>query len=145
MKNVFQNDPAYGLSPLRLWVMRVPYFFTGVLFSFTAWSNLLKYWGALDPMVGVAQAFWCALSLLALLGLRFPIKMLPLLLLQFGYKLIWILAVGYPLMSRGDLDAAGQELFMANAGGIVIDVVAIPWVYVAKNYIGGIFTGTRER
>ena len=145
LKSVLRTNPVYGLSPLRLWIMRIPYFFTGIFFSFAAWSNVIAHWGTFDPMAGVAQAFWCALSLLAVLGLRFPIKMLPLLLLQFAYKLIWILAVGYPLMERGDLDAGGQELFKANAIGVVIDVVAIPWLYVAKTYIVGIFTANQER
>lgn len=140
-----QNDYEHGLSSIRLWVMRVPYFFTGVLFTFTAWTSLLSYWGEFEATEGVAFAFWGALSVLSLFGLRFPIKMLPLLLLQFGYKLLWIAAVGYPLMSRGELDAGGQELFQANLIGVVIDAVAIPWLFVFRTYVVRAFTTSSER
>lgn len=125
--------------------MRVPYFLTGILFTLTAWTTLINYWGQFEATEGVAFAFWGALSILALFGLRFPIKMLPLLLLQFGYKVIWLLAVGYPLMTRGELDPNGQELFQANLMGTIIDVIAIPWLFVVKTYLIGALQRTSER
>lgn len=142
---MLSSNNEYGLSSLRLWLMRVPYFFTGVLFTFTAWSSLVGYWGEFEAVEGVAYAFWGALSLLALVGLRFPVKMLPLLLLQFGYKLIWIAAVGYPLLQRGELDPAGMELLQANLIGAGIDLVAIPWWFAIRTYILGVFTASSER
>lgn len=142
---MINSDNAYGLSTLRLLVMRIPYLLTGVLFTITAWSSLIGYWGKFEPVEGVAYSFWGALSLLALIGVRFPIKMLPVLLMQFGYKLIWIAAVGYPLLARGELDAAGQDLFRANAIGIAIDLIAVPWLFVFKTYILGVFTQPQER
>ncbi|WP_108812102.1 hypothetical protein [Sphingorhabdus sp. Alg231-15] len=125
----------FEVSAIRRWIMRIPFFFTGVLFTFTAWGTLIEHWGTFEPIEGVAFAFWGALSLLAIIGLRFPVKMLPILLLQFGYKLLWIAAVGYPLMSRGELDSSGQDLFQANAMGVVIDLIAIPWIYVIRTYV----------
>jgi hypothetical protein len=142
---MLNSNNEYGLSPLRLWVMRVPYFLTGVFFTITAWGALIEHWGQFEPTEGVAFAFWGTLSLLALLGVRFPIKMIPVLLIQFGYKLIWILAVGLPLMTRGELDASGQELFQANLIGIIIDMIAIPWLFVFKTYLLGAFQRTSER
>ncbi len=125
--------------------MRVPYFLTGVLFTMTAWTTLINYWGDFEPMEGVAYAFWGALSILALFGLRFPIRMLPLLLLQFGYKVVWILAVGLPLLTRGELDEGAKDLFQANALGAAIDLVAIPWLFVFKTYVLAAFTLSTER
>ena len=125
--------------------MRVPYFLTGVLFTVTAWTSLITYWGEFEATEGVAYAFWGALSVLALLGLRFPIKMLPLLLLQFGYKLLWIAAVGYPLIMCGTLDDGAQDLFYANLIGAIIDAVAIPWLFVFKTYVARAFTAFPER
>ena len=125
----------FEVSTWRRWVMRVPFFLTGVLFAFTAWGTLIEHWGNFEPTEGVAFAFWGALSLIAIIGLRFPVKMLPILLLQFGCKILWIAAVGYPLMSRGELDAAGQALLHANAAGALIDAIAIPWLFVARTYV----------
>lgn len=124
-----------SLPAWRPWLMRVPFFFTGVLFSFTAWGTLIEHWGTFEPNEGVAFAFWGALSLIALLGLRFPVRMLPILLLQFLYKLIWIAAVGYPLMVQGELGEVGMDLFKANVAGVMIDGVAIPWLYTIRVYI----------
>ena len=47
-------------------------------------------------LYGVAAAIWTAFGLLAILGLRDPIKYIPILLFQFIYKLIWIFAVFLP-------------------------------------------------
>jgi len=45
---------------------------------------------------GIAAAVWTAFGLLAILGLRDPIKYMPILLFQFIYKLIWLFAVLLP-------------------------------------------------
>jgi len=45
---------------------------------------------------GVAAAVWATFGLLAILGLRDPIRYMPILLFQFVYKLIWIFAVLLP-------------------------------------------------
>ena len=45
---------------------------------------------------GIAAAVWTTFGLLAILGLRDPIKYMPILLFQFIYKLIWIFAVFIP-------------------------------------------------
>ncbi|MEO1227952.1 MAG: hypothetical protein AAFZ18_03530 [Myxococcota bacterium] len=117
--------------------MRVPYVLTGGLFSVTVWSTLIDRWGQFAPVEGVAYAFWGALSLLAVIGIRFPVRMLPLLLLQLAYKAIWIAAVGYPLLSRGELDPDGRALLQANLVGVVIDAVAIPWRFTVRAYLAG--------
>ena len=128
--SVLSPKEPFGLSTLRLWVMRVPYFLTGVLFGITAWSTLFEFRGEFEPTEGVAYAFWGALSFLALIGLLHPVKMLPVLVLQFLYKGLWLLFVGLPLL--GIPDAHDEELFMAMAVGLVIDVVAIPWPFALR-------------
>ena len=45
---------------------------------------------------GFAAAIWTTFGLLAILGLRDPIKYMPILLFQIIYKLIWIFAVFLP-------------------------------------------------
>lgn len=51
----------------------------------------------------MAFSFWAAYSTLMILGLRYPLKLLPLLLLQFFYKLVWLVVVAYPLWSASQL------------------------------------------
>ena len=52
---------------------------------------------------GVTAAIWTTFGLLAILGLRDPIKYMPILLFQFIYKLIWIFAVFLPNVVVGGL------------------------------------------
>ena len=50
-----------------------------------------------------------ALSLLALLGLRHPIKLLPVLLFESTWKLLCLALVALPRTITGNLDAATAE------------------------------------
>jgi hypothetical protein len=141
---MLSSEDSHGLSSLRLWVMRIPYFLTGILFTITAWSSLINYWGEFEPVEGVAYAFWGALSALAIIGLRFPVKMLPILLLQFFYKLIWVVVVGLPLYLQGTLDESGQGLMKANLMGVIIDLIAIPWLYSLRVFVIDVFRFSRS-
>ncbi len=80
-------------STFRLYLMRFAYLGNFVLLGLNVWPVIINHKGAWDPMHGVAFSFWAALSALAGLGVRYPLKMLPLLLLQLLYKSIWLIAV----------------------------------------------------
>ena len=74
------------VSTLRLYLMRLVYLLNFVLLGLDVWPGLINHVGAWDPVKGVAFSFWAALSVLSGLGLRYPLRMLPLLLLQLVYK-----------------------------------------------------------
>jgi hypothetical protein len=57
--------------------------------------------------------------------------MLPLLLLQLLYKLIWLIAVALPMWSA----VRSTDLGRAMTIGVLFDVAAIPWSYVFANYV----------
>jgi hypothetical protein len=61
--------------------------------------------------------------------------MLPLLLLQLFYKLVWLLAVALPLWSTGEWDATATEFTTSFVIAVVLDVVVIPWGYVLRHYV----------
>ncbi len=113
--------------------MRAVFFLTLIALLPSAFQELFLGEEILEPFYAVAISFWLALSVLSILGILYPVKMLPLLILQMFYKLFWLLGVGIPLWSSGNLGSA-EELFMANAVGVVLDLLVIPWVYVFKNY-----------
>lgn len=126
------------LSKIRLHLMRFLFLLTGASLAVPAWSTILSP-GEFDPTRGVAYSFWAAFSILAFWGVRFPERMLPLLLLQFFYKLIWLIAVGYPLWSAGNLTPVANDLIMACGLGVIFDLLIIPWPYVFKQYVVGVF------
>jgi hypothetical protein len=85
---------------------------------------------------GVAYAFWGALALLCLLGLRYPLRMVPVLLIFLIYKLLWLVMVALPLWSAGTpLDPLMTQFAWAMAAGVVIDLLVIPWGYVIAYYL----------
>jgi len=64
-------------------------------------------------------------------GLRYPLKMLPLLLLQLFYKLVWLTAVALPMWST----LRSTDLTHAMVIGVVVDLIGIPWPYVLTDYV----------
>src|SRR6266487_84850 len=89
------------VSTFRLYLMRFLYLGNFVFLGLNIWPELIRHEGTWDPVKGVAFSFWAALSALSGLGIRYPLKMLPLLLLQLVYKSIWLIAVYLPLRSAG--------------------------------------------
>ena len=118
-------------SMFRLYLMRLLYLLNFVLLGLQVWPALINHVGAWDPVKGVAFSFWAALSALSVLGLRYPLKMVPLLLLQMLYKSIWVLAVALPLWST----FRSIELTKIMAMGAAVDLIVIPWPYVIANYV----------
>jgi hypothetical protein len=123
------------VSLFRLYLMRSLYLLNFVLLGMDVWPGLINHGKPWDPMHGIAVSFWAALSALSGLGIRYPLRMLPLLLMQLFYKSVWLLAVGLPLRSAGQLDPLAAQLFSVCAIGLVVDLIVIPWPYVLAHYL----------
>ncbi|WP_405205663.1 hypothetical protein [Aquimarina sp. LLG6339-5] len=142
IKDIVKKDLNSGreVSKLQLFFMRALYLLTFLSLGFPTWSEIInpsESWGAYD---GVTYSFWAAYSVLMGLGIRFPLKMLPLLLLQIFYKSVWLIGIAYPLWSTGTLDPASEGLLKPFLIAIPIDLIVIPWFYAWKNYIKVLFS-----
>ena len=86
---------------------------------------------AQDPLVlGLGGSVFLAFGLVAVLGVRAPLKYCPVLLVELVYKLIWLCCVVVPLALRGEF-AASSIVQVAIFGTFVFgDFVAIPFRYV---------------
>lgn len=126
------------LSLARLRLLRGMFLVNFVFLGFAVWPKLIGLHRAYEPLPAVAFAFWAALAALSGLGLRYPLAMVPLLLLQFFYKVLWLLAVWLPLQFAGsaaDMSVGRLDLFVLMSGGAVMDVVVIPWRYVVSRFV----------
>ena len=139
------------LSRVRLYAMRLVYLFNAVVIGFSSWPELMhqrelitegKPW---DLVYGVAFSLYAAYAMLFLLGMRFPVRMLPLLLLQILYKLIWLIVVGYALWSAGRLTTAATGSIKFFGSIVALDLVVIPWPYVFGKYARELFKLERKR
>jgi hypothetical protein len=83
---------------------------------------------------GVIAALLCGVWLLAFVGLRYPLKMLPLLMFELCWKLIWLAAYGLPQWSSGQRPPTFAEDFF-NIGWGMILLLVIPWDYVWRHYV----------
>ena len=124
---------AAQLPVWRLNVLRVGYSVVGVGIAVTRWPLLRDHesWGLKE---GTVVCMLVAMSVLALLGLRYPTRMLPILLFEVGWKLTWLAIVALPLWLDGNLDAATREQ-AAEVLWVAIIVAVIPWRHVASQYL----------
>lgn len=122
------------VSTFRLYLMRGMYLLIAVGLGSMIWPGLIHHAKPWTHMQGVGNALLGALSALALVGVRYPLQMLPLLLFEFLWKMIWVLAVGLPLYFANQLDANTGETMKACLMGVVLCPLVIPWGYVFANY-----------
>ena len=128
-------ESTNDVSALRLYVLRLMYLLNFVGLAVNVWPALVSPAQPIAPLPGVAFAFWAALSTLCALGLRYPLKMLPVLFMQLFYKSVWLLAVALPLWSSGQWSSSATGLFKGMVIGAIADLLVIPWPYVFTNYV----------
>lgn len=61
--------------------------------------------------------------------------MLPIILLEILYKVIWLLVVAYPLWSVGQLEGSDAEGLFLPFVWVILPIVVVPWKYVFRKYI----------
>jgi hypothetical protein len=126
------------VSTFRLYLLRAMYVFTVVGLAIEKLPALLHP-ANLSPGDSVILSVLGATALLAVVGIRYPLKMLPLLFFEFVWKSIWILVFGLPLSLSGGLDPnisfGGTETLIACLVGVVLVPLAMPWGYVLKHYL----------
>ena len=84
---------------------------------------------------GVIPSMLGGVALLALIGLKYPLQMLPLLMFELAWKTIWLVAFGIPQWSTGQMPATFDEDFQNIAVGVILMPIVIPWGYVYRHYI----------
>jgi hypothetical protein len=120
------------VSLVRLYVLRGAYLMIAVGMGSEVWPQILSH-GSWELMAGAVKCMLGALTLLCVLGLRYPIKMLPLLFWEVAWKLIWLLSVALPLWRENQMDADTRDFAFAVCF-VVIVIAAIPLRYVWRHY-----------
>lgn len=83
---------------------------------------------------GLAKSMLAALALLSLLGVRYPLQMLPLMLYEIAWKTLWLLLIALRAWLAGKWNTNIEALFY-DCIGIVIAYFIVPWQYVWARYI----------
>ncbi|HXZ27727.1 MAG TPA: hypothetical protein VEG08_06975 [Terriglobales bacterium] len=120
------------VSLARLYVLRATYLLLIVGLGATNLPVLISHdLTSRGVIPGLLGGIW----LLAFLGLRYPVQMLPLLLFEFSWKTIWLLAFGLPQWSTGQTPPTWPGDFQAITAGVILMPIVIPWGYVYRHYI----------
>ena len=126
-----------GIEDLPLWrlnLMRVGYAVMGVGLAIVKWPLVIDYDPSTPLFEGVVHILLTAMGLLALLGLRYPVRLLPILLFESLWKLIWLPVVALPAALAGDVDDAMSEgIFSCSV--VVVILAVTPWGYVWRHYV----------
>src|SRR5919199_400024 len=109
--NPLSTTRTPAVSVRRLNLLRAGYLVIAVGIALTKWPLLLDHPQPWPLFEGVETSMLVALSLLWFLGVRNPLRMLPVLLFEIGWKVIWTAAVMLPLWRAGQLDAATLQVF----------------------------------
>lgn len=127
---------APSLPTFRLNLMRIAYLVMGVGIAFLKWPLFFQEGGvaAMPVFEGVVAALLTGMGLLALLGLRYPVALLPILVLESLWKLIWMGAVGVPHLVAGGMTTEMSTVFSSILVGVIV-IAVTPWDYVWKRYV----------
>jgi len=88
-------------------------------------------WPVAEPIAfGIVGSIYVACGLLAILGLRSPLKFVPLLLMQLFYKSVWFIGVALPLWVSGHFPIYALPMVIIFATFIIGDLIAIPFSYI---------------
>ena len=122
------------VSLFRLYALRAGYLLIAVGLAATVWPIIINHSAQWPLMNGVVCSLLAAVSVLAAVGIRYPLQMLPVLLFEIVWKSIWLIAVALPLWSANQIDARTWETVRDCLSGAIL-IPLIPWRYVVSQYI----------
>jgi hypothetical protein len=120
------------VSLVRLYVLRAAYLLLVIGLGGMIVPDVLSH-----PLIsrGVIPSLLGAVWLLAFIGLKYPLEMLPLLMFEFAWKTIWMVAYGLPQWSAGELPPTFAEDAFNIGLGVVLMPLVIPWGYFWRHYV----------
>jgi hypothetical protein len=120
------------VSLVRLYVLRAMYLVLIIGLGAMIVPEIVSH--AL-PSRGVIASLLGGVWLLAFIGLKYPLQMLPLLMFEFVWKAVWIIAYGLPQLSSGQIPRTFAEDFVNIGLGVIVVPLVIPWGYVYRHYV----------
>jgi hypothetical protein len=127
-----QANIAQEVSLARIYVLRATYLLLVIGLGGMIVPDLVSH-----PVIsrGVIPSLLGAVWVLAFVGLKYPLEMLPLLMFEFAWKSIWMVAYGLPQWSAGQLPPTFAEDSFNIAIGVILMPLVIPWGYVYRHYV----------
>ena len=137
MANIFKADPARweGVPPIKIYLLRFLFLLMLVFLGKDAWTFIFTHKGPWDPAEAMNFCIWASYSVLSVLGLIHPLKMLPVVMLEILYKSIWLIIVAYPLWLSNQLAGSNAEGMTFVFALVPLPIIAMPWKYAFRKYV----------
>jgi len=120
------------VSLARLYVLRANYLLWAVAGLFLAVPPLILHGpterGMIDSMFG-------GLWVMGVIGLRYPLQMLPIFLFEFVWKSLWLICFGLPQWLAGTGSPSLDDDLISIGNGPILFGLIIPWGYVWRHYV----------
>ena len=126
------NKPE--LSLFRLYALRAAYLLLAGGLAATWWPLVIDHTNDFAARKGIQCALLAGLAVTAVLGLRYPVQTLPILLFEIIWKTIYLIAFALPMWSAHQINAAVAEDIQAVLL-VVVFLPLIPWRYVFAHYV----------
>jgi hypothetical protein len=134
MMNALASTSPHEVPTWRLHALRAMYALVIVGLATVVWPQFFHRSEPWPLAGGVKSCMLVAFSLLALVGLRYPLQMLPILLWELSWKTIWLLAIAAPLWLSGRMDEGTQGTAI-ECSLVVLVALVIPWRFVFDHYV----------
>ena len=123
----------HEVSLVRMYALRAVYLFFAVDGFLVTLPLLLAHSpGERGLFLGVKGGLW----LMGLIGLRYPLGMLPVLLFELWWKLVWLCFIGLPQYFTGTgSPRLNEDLFLAGLLPLLLAPALIPWGYVWRHFV----------
>ena|ERR1700730_5644400 len=137
--NIFRRDyKRYdGVPRINIYLLRILFTLMFLFVSYDSWKHIFNHTGPWDNFNAAAWCMWGSYSAISIIGIVRPLKMLPIVLFEVIYKLVWLAIVAYPLWVKNELIGSPAEGMTRVFLWVVIPIVAMPWRYFFLTYILG--------
>jgi hypothetical protein len=135
--NIFKGDyERYdGVPLINIYLLKLLFTLMFLFLTYDSWTHILHHTGPWDPANSAAWFMWGSCSVIAVIGIRRPLKMLPIVLFEVIYKTAWLIVVAFPLYQRNQLTGTPAEGMAHNFMLVILPIVAMPWRYFFRTYI----------
>lgn len=134
-KAIFQRDARHdGVRRINVYLLRLVFILMFFVLGKDCWTHIFTHKGAWEPTGAIVWCVWTGFAMVAGLGILHPVKMVPLLLLEIFYKVLWLGLVAYPLWSKGTLAGSPAEGTTSVFLWVILPIAAVPWGYVFVTY-----------
>ncbi|WP_105167813.1 hypothetical protein [Pseudoalteromonas sp. T1lg23B] len=122
------------VGKIRLNFLRAMYVFIVIGLGLSNTPEAISEMGISADSYTVINAMLMGFMILSLVGVFFPLQMLPILMFELLWKVIWLAMFALPMHLNMGLDEYATGVAFACFIGVILTPLVLPWRYIFNNY-----------